>query len=237
MFSNTNRCSPLIIISLTICLSLTLVFCNSGEESNDTEMAISSATKEDSPGGNTERLPHPKPVFGVRTTPAPEGITAPVVVVGNLGIGSLGKVILHSSVETITAPIGIEGNFVAMINAQGGEKIEMKIISSEHGEYPPFSVTIAKQPEPFPFPPPQAIPAVSPITRISTNRVIIQGQSFALPKSKVIGVNYMFGDAVTAMLDEQQRFQLEIKALTGEEIWIYDDYRTMLGEPWSLIAP
>jgi hypothetical protein len=187
--------------------------------------------------------PDPTPIIKkIRISRPPIDHLAPVFVVGLPNtISPDVLVLIANGPNEVMTKSSTDGSFAATIPAQAGDLLSIEFHSLVSGGPIPSLDPVAVQlpsggKQSPPSPPPSAIDGTPPIIRLTAKTVAIEGKTIFEPGSIVIAVNVTAFSINTAVVNESQTFSLEARALSGDQIQVYDD-QSLLESPWNLVAP
>jgi hypothetical protein len=182
--------------------------------------------------GDQTGIPQPDPIpiaSAIRTTGVMPGAKEEIDVVGLPGaVAGAGQVTVTGQLETITASSTPAGSFVLTIKAQLDEQLQIRYRSSEAVQVQVYMMPITSAPQPDPF------HTGEPITKPVNGETTITG--LATAGAQIVAVNYNTGDTGSATADAAAKFEVKVKASTGDEIRTYSLGEPMT-EPWIQIVP
>lgn len=182
--------------------------------------------------GDQAGIPQPDPIpiaSAIRTTGVMPGAKEEIDVLGLPGaVAGAGQVTVTGQLETVTASSTAAGSFVLTIKAQLDEQLQIRYRSSEAVEVQVLMMPITSTPGPDPF------HTGAPITAPVNGETTITG--LATVGAQVVAVNYNTGDTGSATADAAGKFEVKVKASTGDEIRTYSLGEPMT-EPWIQIVP
>lgn len=186
----------------------------------------------------TKRIvPHPEPVpkeAGIRITLGVEDKLVPILIVGlPQTVSGPGKIFIASNHQQIETVASAEGSFAAVIEAQGGDDLGIAFENSAPIYIPVRYIPGAGDP----LPGLEVIPGVPQIVRNSSEEVRIQGRFPFEEKRAIIAVNLSSGAVKLGELNDQNIFQIDLPALSGDQIRVAADFEPVLGNAWHLFAP
>ncbi len=145
--------------------------------------------------------------------------------------GGVGQVLVRNITRggEVRVQASESGSFVAAFEADAKDLLEVSFEGSR-----PVSFEV---PEigPTASPPPSAISGVPPVESRPEGGARVRGKVAAGVRS-VIAVALTSGDVVVAAVDGLQRFDLTLRAASGEQIEVYNEALVLQGV-WSLSVP
>jgi hypothetical protein len=184
--------------------------------------------------GNETGVPHPDPLPDVARSRASAlfpGVTGQVLVVGLPGcVAGAGEVTIETLGTSFKTAATSSGSFVLEVTSRAGELLALRYRTSEPATKKVETSGIKT------VPPPEPIAGVPPLTALGGGRFRVEGRSRATTAASLFATNARTGEVATAASDASGRFALELGAVTGDSLEIYDDLDP-IGIPWNLLVP
>lgn len=142
-----------------------------------------------------------------------------------------GEVIVKNGSLEVKTCSTEKGTFIAEIQGDMGNILDIQFEDSVPVQFE-LGPVISIVPEP-----PFAIPNLPPIERITSEEVLIQGGTSAMPGKTIVLINMHNQEVVTTVVEEDQTFKAILLASPNDLIQVVNDLSRYMGPPWNLIAP
>jgi len=185
---------------------------------------------------NREGIPQPDPIPHIsllRWTGLPDP-TGTVDVVGLPGcVAGAGEVTLEQGTSHATTTSTATGTFyVGGFAIKAYTDIQVRYQASASVVFQVTSVGVGGAIPPGP------ISGVPPVSGTSGGRlVMVRGKSTAAALTPVLVINVGTGEVASGASGQDQTFQIEIAASSGDVLRIYDDDAATLGSAWQVVVP